>query len=66
MTGLARTLAAKGAQSLAIWVLRDNLKARGFYEAVGGVLAGERMERVGGWNVPSVGYRWADIGVVSG
>jgi GNAT superfamily N-acetyltransferase len=64
MTGLARTLAAKGAHSLIIWVLRDNLKARGFYEAIGGVLAGERMERVGGWNVPSVGYLWADIGVV--
>jgi len=24
------------------------------------------MERVGGWSVPSVGYRWADIGVVTG
>ena len=64
LTGLARTLAARGAGSLVIWVLRDNRKARGFYEAMGGVLAGERLERVGGWTVPSVGYRWADIGVV--
>jgi len=66
MTGLARALAARGAASLVIWVLRDNLRARGFYEAMGGVVAGERMERVGGWNVPSVGYRWGDIGVVAG
>jgi len=66
MTGLARTLAAKDARSLVIWVLRDNLRARGFYEAMGGVVAGERMERVGGWSVPSVGYRWEDIGVVAG
>ena len=66
MTGLARTLAARGAESLVIWVLRDNLPARGFYEAMGGVAVGERMERVGGWSVPSVGYRWADIGVVTG
>ncbi len=65
MTSLARALAARGAQSLVIWVLRDNLRARGFYEAMGGVLAGERMERVGGWNVPSVGYRWADVGAVT-
>ena len=66
MTGMARTLAAKGATSLVIWVLRDNLRARGFYEAMGGVLAGERLERVGGWSVPSVEYRWGDIGVVMG
>jgi hypothetical protein len=64
MTGLSRTLAAKGAESLVIWVLRDNHRARGFYEAMGGVVAGERSERVGGWSVPSVAYRWADIGVV--
>jgi len=64
MRGLARTLAAKGAGSLVIWVLRDNLRARGFYAAMGGVYAGERMERVGGWSVPSVGYRWGDIGVI--
>ena len=64
MTGLARTLAAKGATSLVIWVLRDNLRARAFYEAMGGVVAGERMERVGGWSPPSVGYRWADVGVL--
>ena len=64
MTGLARTLAAKGADSLVIWVLRDNLRARGFYEAMGGVLAGERTERVGGWSVPSVAYRWGDIGAL--
>jgi ribosomal protein S18 acetylase RimI-like enzyme len=65
MTGLARTLAAKGAESLVIWVLRDNLLARGFYETMGGALAGERVERVGGWSVPSVAYRWADVGVVT-
>jgi ribosomal protein S18 acetylase RimI-like enzyme len=64
LTGMARTLAAQGATSLVIWVLRDNLLARGFYEAMGGVLAGERMERVGGWSVPSVAYRWVDIGVL--
>ena len=59
-------LAARGAGSLVIWVLRDNLRARGFYETMGGELAGERTERVGGWSVPSVGYRWADIGLVTG
>jgi ribosomal protein S18 acetylase RimI-like enzyme len=64
LTGMARTLAAQGATSLIIWVLRDNLLARGFYEAMGGVLAGERLERVGGWSVPSVGYRWGDIRVM--
>ncbi len=64
LTGLARTLAARGATSLVVWALRDNLPARGFYEAMGGVLAGERLERVGGWSVPSVAYRWGEIAIL--
>jgi ribosomal protein S18 acetylase RimI-like enzyme len=61
MMATARTLQAQGATSLIIWVLRDNVKARSFYEGWGGLLVGERIEQVGGCSAPSVAYRWADL-----
>ncbi len=57
----ARALAARGATSLAIWVLRDNAGARRFYERLGGACERERDEAIGGGLVASVAYRWADI-----
>ncbi len=61
MTGVARALADRGAHSLVVWVLRDNRRARDFYEGLGGAPAGERDEMVGGTLAPTVGYRWTDI-----
>ena len=58
LTDTARALAARGALSLVIWVLRDNTKARGFYEHLGGKLDAARSEIVGGRAIPSVAYRW--------
>ena len=65
MTAAARTLAGMGAQSLVVWVLAENVKARGFYERLGGVLGDTRGEPVAGGVTPSVAYRWADIGVLT-
>ncbi len=63
LEGAARAMAANGAASLAISVLRDNLTARGFYEHLGGVADPPRRERgPGGALVQEVTYRWADIG----
>jgi ribosomal protein S18 acetylase RimI-like enzyme len=61
LTGTARALAARGASSLVIWVLRDNAGARRFYEALGGVCERERDEPIAGGLVTSVAYRWSDI-----
>ena len=58
LTDAARALAAQGALSLVIWVLRDNTKARGFYEHLGGRLDATRGEMVGGHVIPAVAYRW--------
>lgn len=59
----ARALAAHGARSLVISVLRDNLAARGFYEHLGGVAEPARQEPgPGGAAYWEVAYRWADIG----
>jgi ribosomal protein S18 acetylase RimI-like enzyme len=58
LTDTARALAARGAVSLIIWVLRDNTEARGFYEHLGGKLDAARSEMVGGRIIPAVAYRW--------
>jgi ribosomal protein S18 acetylase RimI-like enzyme len=62
LIGAAQALAAQGARSLAISVLRDNIPARGFYEHLGGSAEAARPERGPGGVHHEVTYRWADIG----
>jgi len=64
LTGAVRALAARGATSLTIGVLRDNLPARVFYEHLGGSLEGEHVELVGGTSVAAVDYRWEELGAL--
>ena len=62
MVQTARALAAQGATSLRISVLRDNLRARGFYEHLGGEPEAARQEPgPGGRLLYEVAYRWEDI-----
>lgn len=62
MAQTARALAAQGATSLMISVLRDNLRARGFYEHLGGEPEAARQEPgPGGRLLYEVAYRWRDI-----
>lgn len=57
-----RALAAQGATSLVISVLRDNFRARAFYEHLGGEAEAPRREPgPGGQLLYEVAYRWADI-----
>ncbi len=66
MTDTARALAAQGATSLTISVLRDNIRARGFYEHLGGEPQAPRREPgPGGQLLYEVAYRWRDIGVLT-
>lgn len=52
---------ARGMFTGGLWVLRDNLNARGFYEAMGGDRCGRKMDTVGGRTVPLVGYSWSEV-----
>jgi GNAT superfamily N-acetyltransferase len=62
----ARALAARGAVSLMISVLRDNARARGFYEHLGGVAEAPRREPApGGGLLDEVAYTWPDIGALT-
>jgi len=67
MVETARALAAQGARSLMISVLRDNLRARGFYEHLGGEPETPRQEPgPGGRLLYEVAYRWRDIRTLTG
>ena len=67
MAQTARALAAQGAVSLLISVLRDNIQARGFYEHMGGEPEAARQEPgQGGRLLYEVAYRWRDIRSLTG
>jgi ribosomal protein S18 acetylase RimI-like enzyme len=62
MTETARALAVQGSTSLMISVLRDNIRARGFYEHLGGEPETARQEPgPGGRLLYEVAYRWRNI-----
>ena len=64
--GAVRALAAHGARSLVVSVLRDNARARGFYERLGGVADPPRQGPGPGGMVWEVAYRWVDLGRLVG
>jgi len=57
----AAALALRGMTSMVVWVLRDNARARGFYERLGGTYLRERPLDLGsGISAPEVSYVWSD------
>ena len=57
----ANAAAAAGARTCALWVLRDNLPGRAFYESLGGRVVAEKDIPLGGQPLPEVAYGWSDI-----
>lgn len=52
---------ARGGRSLILWVLRDNWRARAFYEALDGqLLPGEKAITIGSTSLIEVAYGWPD------
>ena len=66
LSGRAPAMAARGAKSLVISVLRDNFGARGFYEHLGGEAEAARLEPVPGGGCSRGVARWADIRMLTG
>jgi GNAT superfamily N-acetyltransferase len=65
LQAVAQRLAAGGFKAMVIWVLKDNIKARAFYEALGGVLVEEKAITIGGAELIDVAYGWPDIQVIA-
>jgi L-amino acid N-acyltransferase YncA len=64
MTTAAGWLRAHGFQTMLVWVLRDNISSRAFYEALGGRYLREKSITIGGAELIDVAYGWDDIGVL--
>jgi ribosomal protein S18 acetylase RimI-like enzyme len=58
MAGVFDHLAAHGFRSVGLWVLKDNLGARRFYEALGGTAGPEQSFDLRGQIVTEVAYRF--------
>jgi ribosomal protein S18 acetylase RimI-like enzyme len=58
MAGIFEHLAAHGFRSVGLWVLKDNLPARRFYEALGGTAGPEQSFDLRGQMVTEVAYRF--------
>ncbi len=56
----ARRLDVLGLRGLLIWVLRENLKGRSFYERMGGHAERERPFEIAGAVITETGYVWGD------
>ncbi len=61
MAGVLSHLAAHGFRSVGLWVLRENLPARRFYEALGGQAGAEQTFDIRGQMVTEVAYRFEPI-----
>lgn len=61
LAALAASLVADGVRRLLVAVLAVNEPARAFYEAVGGVLLGERVVDDSGVALEEVVYVWDDV-----
>jgi ribosomal protein S18 acetylase RimI-like enzyme len=62
MRAAARRLLARGLVSAGVWVLRDNLDARRFYESLGAKETGiEGVWPVVGLALPDLAYGWRDL-----
>jgi ribosomal protein S18 acetylase RimI-like enzyme len=61
LTSAARALRAQGARSLMLSVLTDNVRARRFYERLGGVAFGQAPSVGWGAALTETTYRWNDI-----
>ncbi len=61
---VARELAERGMRSMLLWVFRDNLPARRFYEALGGALLTSQQFEIDGRTMTEVSYGWPDTAVL--
>ena len=58
---VARYFAERGVSSMLLWVFKDNGRARGFYESLGGdVISEAGFELAGAW-IGEVAYGWRDL-----
>ena len=58
---MARSLLGSGRKAASLWVIRENVHARAFYDELGGALLGEKIEELSGAILTEVAYGWSDL-----
>jgi len=61
MVEAACRLRQQGHSGFFLWVLTANLPSRTFYEGLGGIVVGQRIEDVKGYPLDETAYIWKDI-----
>ena len=56
----------RGFHSFLLWVLKDNLPSRGFYEAMGGTWLKEKPIAIGDQTLLEVAYIWKEGAIQPG
>ena len=61
MSLMARDLMARQVPGASLWVLRENVRARGFYKGLGGAIITEKKVAEGDTTLHEVAYGWPDL-----
>jgi len=66
MAAMSHTLSAAGHTGLYLWVLRNNGPARAFYEKLGGIVVGEKLDEQPNITLIENAYGWLDLSLLAG
>ena len=66
MAAMSKELSAAGHTAACLWVLRANYPARGFYEKLGGIIVGEKIDERPDGSLIEVAYGWRDLSSLGG
>jgi ribosomal protein S18 acetylase RimI-like enzyme len=66
MVSLSKELSAAGHKAASLWVLRGNDPARAFYDRMGGLIVGERIDEMLGATLTEDAYGWRDLSPLVG
>lgn len=64
MQNLAHAIQDAGQRGAALWVLRENMLARRFYEQLGGQMVKERTDKRENAALVEVAYGWSDLSLL--
>lgn len=62
---MSRRLLDQGRRAAALWVLRENVAARAFYQRLGGAVVGERQFEESGALLAELAYGWRDLSALA-
>ena len=58
---MAHDLMARPLSGTSLWVLREKVRARGFYEGLGGAIISEKEVAEGDTTLRAIAYGWSDL-----